>query len=118
MFEGNTADSLTLAAQNDKLEQRFKLQDVVLVGHRGLVTSVMLGGVATYYSPVWGAFQTTRWQYDALGQVDDQVALGKVEEAVDGPRFEAAPGNDGADFLAVEQLVVAEDDDGLGEPAT
>jgi len=55
---------------------------------------------------------------DALGQVDDQVALGQVEEGVDGPRFEPPPRQDGADLLAVEQLVIAEDDDGLGEPAT
>jgi Transposase len=35
VFEGNTADPMTLAAQIDKLKQRFKLQRVVMVGDRG-----------------------------------------------------------------------------------
>src|SRR5580700_5497357 len=34
VFEGNTADPLTLSAQIDKLKQRFKLQRVVMVGDR------------------------------------------------------------------------------------
>jgi hypothetical protein len=37
VFEGNTADPLTLAAQIDKLKQRFKLQRVVMVGARGVL---------------------------------------------------------------------------------
>jgi transposase len=36
VFEGNTADPVTLAAQIDKLKQRFKLQRVVMVGDRGV----------------------------------------------------------------------------------
>src|SRR6202007_21255 len=39
VFEGNTADPLTLSSQIDKLKQRFKLQRVVMVGDRGLLTS-------------------------------------------------------------------------------
>ena len=35
VFEGNTADPVTLSAQIDKLKQRFKLQRVVMVGDRG-----------------------------------------------------------------------------------
>ena len=35
VFEGNTADPMTLSAQIDKLKQRFKLQRVVMVGDRG-----------------------------------------------------------------------------------
>ena len=42
VFEGNTADPLTLAAQIDKLKQRFKLQRVVMVGDRGLLTSARI----------------------------------------------------------------------------
>jgi hypothetical protein len=38
VFEGNTADPVTLAAQIDKLKQRFKLQRVVMVGDRGVTT--------------------------------------------------------------------------------
>src|ERR1700687_2902866 len=39
VFEGNTADPVTLSAQIDKLKQRFHLQRVVMVGDRGLLTS-------------------------------------------------------------------------------
>src|ERR1700739_3282842 len=39
VFEGNTADPLTLSVQIDKLKQRFRLQRVVMVGDRGLLTS-------------------------------------------------------------------------------
>src|SRR6201986_1156585 len=42
VFEGNPADPLTLAAQIDKLKHRFKLQHVVMVGDRGLLTSARI----------------------------------------------------------------------------
>src|SRR6201981_3881433 len=42
VFEGNTADPMTLAAQIDKLKQRFHLQRVVMVGDRGLLTSARI----------------------------------------------------------------------------
>src|SRR6059058_6524937 len=42
VFEGNTADPVTLAAQIDKLKQRFKLQRIVMVGDRGVLTSARL----------------------------------------------------------------------------
>src|SRR5438128_903844 len=42
VFEGNTADPMTLAAQIDKLKQRFKLQRVVMVGDRGVLTSARI----------------------------------------------------------------------------
>src|SRR6266404_6358220 len=42
VFEGNTADPMTLAAQIDKLKHRFKLQRVVMVGDRGLLTSARI----------------------------------------------------------------------------
>ena len=38
VFDGNTADPMTLAPQIDKLRQRFGLSRVVLVGDRGLLT--------------------------------------------------------------------------------
>src|SRR2546430_11125414 len=41
-FEGNTADPLTLSAQIDKLNQRFHLQRVVMVGDRGVLTSARI----------------------------------------------------------------------------
>src|SRR5713101_903794 len=42
VFEGNTADPMTLSSQIDKLKQRFKLQRVVMVGDRGLLTSARI----------------------------------------------------------------------------
>lgn len=42
VFEGNTADPKTLRKQIEKLQQRFGLQRVVLVGDRGLLTAARL----------------------------------------------------------------------------
>ena len=42
VFDGNTADPMTLAAQIDKIRQRFHLQRVVMVGDRGLLTSARI----------------------------------------------------------------------------
>ena len=42
VFEGNTADPMTLAAQVKKLKQRFQLERVVLVGDRGLITQARI----------------------------------------------------------------------------
>jgi transposase len=42
VFPGNTADPKTVAAQVNKLRQRFGLQDVVLVGDRGMITSARI----------------------------------------------------------------------------
>jgi hypothetical protein len=42
VFDGNTADPTTLATQIDKLKQRFRLDHVVLVGDRGMVTQARI----------------------------------------------------------------------------
>src|SRR5208283_3126401 len=42
VFEGNTADPMTLATQIDKLKQRFRLDHVVLVGDRGMITQARI----------------------------------------------------------------------------
>ncbi len=42
VFAGNTADPKTVAAQVDKLRQRFGLSEVVLVGDRGMITSARI----------------------------------------------------------------------------
>jgi hypothetical protein len=42
VFEGDTADPQTLAAQIDKLKKRFALKRVVLVGDRGMITSARI----------------------------------------------------------------------------
>ncbi|HLC08893.1 MAG TPA: IS1634 family transposase [Methyloceanibacter sp.] len=42
VFEGNTGDPKTLAAQIEKLKQRFSLDRVVLVGDRGMITDARI----------------------------------------------------------------------------
>jgi len=42
VFDGNTADPMTLATQIDKLKQRFGLDHVVLVGDRGMITEARI----------------------------------------------------------------------------
>jgi transposase len=42
VFDGNTADPMTLATQIDKLKQRFNLDHVVLVGDRGMITQARI----------------------------------------------------------------------------
>ncbi len=42
VFEGNTADPMTLSAQVTKLKERFGLAHVVLVGDRGLITQARI----------------------------------------------------------------------------
>ena len=42
VFEGNTGDPKTLATQIGKLKQRFKLDRVVLVSDRGMITDARI----------------------------------------------------------------------------
>ena len=42
VFAGNTADPNTVAAQVDKLKERFGIAEVVLVGDRGMLTSARI----------------------------------------------------------------------------
>jgi hypothetical protein len=42
VFEGNTADPAPLRAQIDKIRERFRLQRVVMVGDRGLLTNARI----------------------------------------------------------------------------
>ena len=44
VFEGDTADPRTLAAQIDKVKKRFALAHVVLVGDRGMITQARIDG--------------------------------------------------------------------------
>src|SRR5271155_3395798 len=42
VFDGNTADPVTLATQVEKLRQRFHLDHIVLVGDRGMITQARI----------------------------------------------------------------------------
>jgi hypothetical protein len=54
VFEGNTGDPSTLAAQVAKLKQRFHLDHVVLVGDRGMITEARVETVLTRLSQLDG----------------------------------------------------------------
>jgi len=45
VFSGNASDPSTVASQVDKLKHRFKLDDVVLVGDRGMLTSARISAL-------------------------------------------------------------------------
>jgi hypothetical protein len=54
VFEGNTADPMTLGAQIAKIKARFDLKRVVLVGDRGMITQARLDvdhGLAQFGDP-------------------------------------------------------------------
>jgi len=42
VFDGNTADPMTVATQVEKLKRRFRLDHVVLVGDRGMITQARI----------------------------------------------------------------------------
>lgn len=42
VFDGDTADPMTLASQIEKLKQRFQLAHVVMVGDRGMITQARI----------------------------------------------------------------------------
>ena len=42
VFEGNTGDAATVAAQVSKLRERFSLEQLVLVGDRGMLTAARI----------------------------------------------------------------------------
>ena len=42
VFDGNTADPMTLASQIEKLKQRFHLDHVIVVGDRGMITQARI----------------------------------------------------------------------------
>ena len=42
VFDGNTADPMTLSIQVEKLKRRFRLDHVVLVGDRGMITEARI----------------------------------------------------------------------------
>src|SRR5215471_207961 len=53
VFEGNTGDPSTVAGQVDKLKQRFRLSDLVLVSDRGMLTSARLKALGQVEGVAW-----------------------------------------------------------------
>lgn len=72
VFEGNTADPMTLAPQLQKLRQRFGLGQVILVGDRGLLTEARLRDER---QPVAGLAWLTALRASAVQQLVSTGAL-------------------------------------------
>jgi transposase len=72
VFDGNTADPMTLAPQIDKLRQRFGLSRVVLVGERGLLTEAR---IRDELQPVAGLDWITALRSSAIQQLVSTGAL-------------------------------------------
>ncbi|MGH7903979.1 MAG: IS1634 family transposase, partial [Candidatus Dormibacteraceae bacterium] len=53
VFAGNTADPNTVAAQVDKIKQRFGIAEVVLVGDRGMLTSARIEALKSVGGMGW-----------------------------------------------------------------
>src|ERR1700680_1540534 len=53
VFDGNTADPMTLATQVEKLKRRFRLDHVVLVGDRGMITEARITEDLKSAGPAW-----------------------------------------------------------------
>ena len=72
VFDGHTADPMTLAPQIDKLRQRFGLSRVVLVGDRGLLTEAR---IRDELQPVAGLAWITALRSAAIQQLVSTGAL-------------------------------------------
>jgi len=53
VYEGNTGDSTTVPDQVEKLQQRFGLERVVLVGDRGMLTETQIGKLREHPGLGW-----------------------------------------------------------------
>ena len=72
VFDGKTADPMTLAPQIDKVRQRFGLSRVVLVGDRGLLTEAR---IRDELQPVVGLDWITALRSAAIQQLVSTGAL-------------------------------------------
>jgi transposase len=73
VFEGNTADPRTVAAQIVKLRERFGLQQIVLVGDRGMLTQAR---IEAELRPVEGLEWITALR---SGQIQELVSDGALQ---------------------------------------
>jgi transposase len=72
VYEGNTADPSTLSSQIDKLHQRFRLERVVLVGDRGMLTEAR---IREELKPLEGLDWITALRAPAIRQLVNAEAL-------------------------------------------
>jgi transposase len=95
VFSGNTADPATVAAQIEKLRDRFGLSHIVMVGDRGMITSARIeevlrpagmGWITALRSPQIVELMAERgpWQ---LSLFDEHGFIGTDSERYPGERF-------------------------------
>ena len=72
VFDGNTGDPTTLAPQIEKLRTRFKLDRVILVGDRGMITEARLNADVR---PAGGIDWITALRAPAIAALRDSGAL-------------------------------------------
>lgn len=72
VFDGNTGDPSTVASQIKKIQERFGLSEVVLVGDRGMITSAR---IREDLAPVDGLRWITSLRAPAIRSLMDEGAL-------------------------------------------
>jgi len=72
VFEGNTADSMTLSSQISKVRRRFGVQRVVFVGDRGMLTSRQ---IEAEFRGVEGLDWITALRADSIQKLASQGAI-------------------------------------------
>jgi transposase len=79
VFEGNTADPMTLKSQIDKLKSRFGIKRVVLVGDRGMITAARIRDDLKYSGLDW-ITSLRAPQIQALAQENGPLQLSLFDE--------------------------------------
>jgi len=72
VYPGNTADSTTVASQLSKLRDQFKLNNITLVGDRGMISQKQINAIAALDGTAWITALRS-------GQIKDLVAKGAVQ---------------------------------------
>lgn len=122
VFEGNTADPKTLAAQIDKLKHRFKLSRVCLVGDRGMLTDARIRDEVRPAQLDWlsalrapqikalveaGALQLSLFDEQDLVEIDSLDFPGERLVCCHNPVLAAERGRKRADLLAATEKELA-----------
>ena len=122
VFEGNTADPKTLAAQIDKLKHRFKLSRVCLVGDRGMLTDARIRDEVRPAQLDWlsalrapqikalveaGALQLSLFDEQDLVEIDSPDFPGERLVCCHNPVLAAERGRKRADLLAATEKELA-----------
>ena len=79
VFEGSTADPMTLKSQIDKLKSRFSLRRVVMVGDRGMITAARIRDDLFWSGLDWISSLRAP-QIQALAQGDGPLQLSLFDE--------------------------------------